>query len=510
MKSFNQIGDEFKFSIQSFINGNINVLDAFLENIEGETATRKLDRKFRYSYDGVNYSQYMEFNEANLATVNGYIDYILFLDFVYTRIGTDNSGVIIFNSLEITGDVILQINNYESTIGSIFSGILERNFYTESVRVNLLRKVYNSGIIPEFIERGENYDDADYISFWGTICKFFALTLTFAEEFDNLIYVEDKLFEYLRQQNVGLNKNLTLSDLQILAKNFLSNLRKRGTILPTLKKGTILKDGSEIKIDGEWLRIINFDENDEFIAQFERLENNSFFLDKSSSVYGGNYNDTQINKVNDKIKEDILSVYVQPSYWGNLINVDPHMDYSFNFTIKRKQLSNITSFSDILVGMYGFNEHGYQINRAFISAFTQNSNNYFLDSRILNITKVSEVDYRISCVLFNYKYAFNYKNILNINKGSNLKFASNKIKKVLPFINIGGTNLEVSNVNFRPLVKGLRIDKIKNPSFLQSVKFVNNYRKNNNDNRDEKMVNDFISQYLLPYNYLLNNIEIEQ
>lgn len=509
MKIFNQIGDEFRFSIQSFINGNINILDSFIEDIDGESSTRKLDRKFRYSYDGINYSQYIDFNVTNLSSVNGYVDYILFLDFIYTRVGTDNTGVIIFNSIEITGDVILQINNFETTAGSIFSEIIERNFYTEEIRVNLLRKVYNSGILPEFIERGEGYDDADFISYWGSICKFFALTLTFAEEFDNLLFVEDKLMEFLNQQNIGLNKNTTLSDLQIITKNLLSNISKRGTIIPTLKKGIVLKDGTELKVDGEWLRLIDFEEHDEFIAQFERKEHNGFFLDRSSSVYGGNYNDPQINKMNLEILEDSLILTDQPDYWDNLINVDPNIDYCLNFTLTKNAINNILSSSEITVGLFGFNEWGYSINRSFKNTFTQNFGNIFFKKRILKLIKVDDIHFRISCILFNHNYNYNRKNILNINEGNNLKFSTDEVRKIIPFINVDGTNLLISDVNFRPLVKGLNIDKIKNPSFLQSTKFVNNYRKNNNDNKDEDYVNSFISQYLLPYNYSLNSIEIE-
>ena len=242
------INDSFQFSIQAYIDGNLS-LNSLLEDVENETQDRFFERKYRYSLDSINYTEWNVLDLNNFE-ITGYADNIIFIDFIYTRKGSDTSGFLKFNSIEIAGKGVVQFNSYNKNFDSIFSDVLQKNFYIKSLRQNLLRKLYNSGILPKFIERGEGDDDDDFISFWGAICGFFSLISTFSNEFDEIPFNSEKLKEYLEQQNISTHRNSTLNQLKNISETLLQEYRFRGTAM------TFQKDGENL---GEWFRLISYE-----------------------------------------------------------------------------------------------------------------------------------------------------------------------------------------------------------------------------------------------------------
>jgi hypothetical protein len=113
----------------------------------------------------------------------------------------------------------------------------------------------------------------------------------------------------------------------------------------------------------------------------------------------------------------------------------------------------------------------------------------------------------------------------NLNKGTNLiiKNKTQKVEKIKLSIytsNSSALQLFVHDFKFRPLVRGKNISKkqinkaeysdpyIKNPQFLQSNTFCLNWRKNNNQEKNDLMVDNFIQNYLLPYQQKLVSIPL--
>ena len=272
-------------SVKDFTIEQIDKAQSLLEDVENETQDRFFERKYRYSLDSINYTEW-SILDLNNFEITGYADNIIFIDFIYTRKGSDTSGFLKFNSLEIIGEGIVQFNSYNKNFDLIFSDVLQKNFYTKSLRQNLLRKLYNSGILPKFIERGDG-DDDDFLSFWGAICGFFSLISTFSNEFDEIPFNSEKLKEYLEQQNISTHRNSTLNQLKNISETLLQEYRFRGTAM------TFQKDGENL---GEWLRLISYEEKDDFLIDFERKKDNGYFLNQSSIIFPGTFSDNLQNK----------------------------------------------------------------------------------------------------------------------------------------------------------------------------------------------------------------------
>lgn len=483
------INDSFQFSIQAYIDGNLS-LNSLLEDVENETQDRFFERKYRYSLDSINYTEW-SILDLNNFEITGYADNIVFIDFIYTRKGNDTSGFLKFNSLEIMGEGIVQFNSYNKNFDLIFSDVLQKNFYTKSLRQNLLRKLYNSGILPKFIERGDG-DDDDFLSFWGAICGFFSLISTFSNEFDEIPFNSEKLKEYLEQQNISTHRNSTLNQLKNISETLLQEYRFRGTAM------TFQKDGENL---GEWLRLISYEEKDDFLIDFERKKDNGYFLNQSSIIFPGTFSD---NLQIEKYKNQFISIISEadiPDYIPieNLIRIEKDIDYIFEFTLNKTYTGNFY----FNVGLATYNSSGFLVGNSLKNCKTQEFDNFFIKDRITCFKNTGKLVIR--CVLFNSEYEYDENNELNIGFGNNLKQEDTIFKNVMPII----TNYDfLEKVSVRPLVKGWNIKRQKNPQFLQSLKFVNNYRKNNNNDKDENYINNFLEKYLIPYHYKLNSIEI--
>lgn len=481
------INDSFKFSIQAYINGNLS-LNSLFEDVENETVDRFFEKKYRYSLDGINYTEW-DVLDLNNFEIIGYADNIVFIDFIYTRKGNDESGFLKFNSLEILGEGVIQFNSYNKNFDLIFSDVLQKNFYTKSLRQNLLRKLYNSGILPKFIERGGG-DDDDFLSFWGAICGFFSLISTFANEFDEIPFNSEKLKEYLNQQNISTHQNSTLNQLKNISENLLQEYRYRGTVM------TLQNDGENL---GEWLRLISYESKDDFLIDFERKKDNGYFLNQSSIIYPGTFSDNyQIEKFKNSYISDDANIpnYINPE---NLIPIEKDIDYIFEFTVNKNYVGSFY----FNIGLATYNSSGFLIENSLKNCKTQSFDNFFIKERITCFQNTGELIIR--CVLFNSEYEYDENNELNIGFGNNLKQENTIFKNVIPII----TNEDLfDNISVRPLVKGWNIKRQKNPQFLQSFRFINNYRKNNNNDKDENYVNNFLERYMIPYHYKLNSIEI--
>lgn len=494
------IGDEFTFSIHAFINGEMS-LNSYVEDVEGETRTRFFERKFKYSFDSVNYSEWEPLTVANISAIRGYADNILFIDFLYIRKGTDSTGELKFNSLSLDGDVILQINTYSITTDSIFSEILKNNFYTQSVRMNLLRKVYNSGILPEFIDRKKGFtQDKDFVSFWTTICGFFALISTLVEEFDSIPFESKKLQNYLEQYNIALHKDSTLEDLQAVSENLLSQLRLRGTVMPTREKEYVSAGVPKSMVSlGEWLRLISYSEADEFLIDFERKKDNGYYLQQSSVIYPGTFRDNkQIEKYkNFYFTELILPNSVNPN---DTIKLSKAVDYIFEVEITKP-----VGIFNLKLGLGTFNASGFRVANCLKESVNDSSSDYFFKGNV--DTLKAEGTFFIRCIIFNEEYDGTENNEPSILMGANLIQTNTISNSVIPIISIS-EEVIINSVSIRPLVKGWGVKRPKNPQFLQSLRFINNYRLNNNNDKDEERVDEFQEKYLIPYHYKLNSIAL--
>jgi len=547
-----EIGDVLIIYSQVVISSKVKFTN-YQDEVEGVNSNRFFIKKFRFSFDGLNYSEWIELNDSNLQNIEGTSYGLLFFEFRYERSGGDNSGVLVFKNVKLFGDVILQIVNNTSTLDSIFEELSNNDFYTQAVRNNLLRKIYHAGILPKFIERGQDVVDNDFISLWSAVCIFISYCNAFADNFENILFKRKYLAEYLKQNNIQFDdKEITYNLLYFLSSNFYDEIRKRGTSLTYKKQGTKLINDSITQIDGEWLRLLCRNHYDEFLLEIIQKEHSGFCIGKSSPNYNGTYFSKQLNKTEENESDFIdLSKYTiigNPSIQNEdgkncllinsdsglgfdldnpdeyvliekLINIDEEVDYEMTFNFLRK-----SGNSNLKVGIICYNRNGVILHNSTIKTIDGLISNKILDEDLQSISKISDCWYSFRGILFSKGTPVNYLKT-NLNKGTNLiiKNKTQKVEKIKLSIytsNSSALQLFIHDFKFRPLVRGKNISKkqinkaeysdpyIKNPQFLQSNTFCLNWRKNNNQEKNDLMVDNFIQNYLLPYQQKLVSIPL--
>jgi len=100
--------------------------------------------------------------------------------------------------------------------------------------VNLVQKVYEVGIIPTYLVRNEKefdlFEDKDYIDFWSSVAKMFAILYKFSLKFTMIYWNRELLCEYLRQKTIQFCDCSDLELLQRIASHYYDEIRQRGTI----------------------------------------------------------------------------------------------------------------------------------------------------------------------------------------------------------------------------------------------------------------------------------------
>ena len=423
---------------------------------------------------------------------------------------------------------------------------------TAQICNNLLRKIYQSGILPEFIERGPGIDDTDFVSFWSAVCCFLAYVSAFTNEFDSILYKRKYLGEHLTQRGLFFeSEEILFSEMQFLANNFYDEIRKRGTKLTYQKLGTELMDGSVTKIDGEWLRLINRNRYDEFLLDVVEKENHGWCLGKSSPFYNGNYKSEQINKTEENTADFVdLTLYdIQNSgsvsivndsglnvaklsgiglpasvgfgydlwtppplvNWEDLIIVDKELDYEITFNIKRKPGAN----AFVYFGVHGYNRNGSYKPLSFNDIQVGVTANYFFVDSFTDVTKIEDQWYSVRGIIYaagssTFTGKYSRSNVI----GRNLYFNANEdVDMVKPFIQISGSgDYHIHDFKMRPLIKGKTIlgqkPGVKNPQFIQGDSIVMNWHRNNSDKFTDDQVRNRIQDNLLPYEQKLIPINL--
>lgn len=555
------IGDILYIFSQAAIDGDVEIT-GFTDIIAGETSDRFFVKEFRYSTDAVNYSNWKELNDLNLQNINGKVRGLLFLEYKYTRSGSDNTGTLIFENITINGDIILQICNNTATMDSIFEDLYCNDFYTTAVRNNLLRKIYHHGIVPKFIERGEGIDDTDYIAFWGSVCLFLAFVSSFSNNFEFIFFKRELLVEYLYQQGLRFcRKEIQLQDLQYLTSRLFEEIRKRGTQLTYKKKHAELLDGNFTQTDGEWLRILCRNPYDEFLLDVIDKTKHGHCIGQSSPMYNGTLSSNQINKTKENSPdfqdEENFIITGNPTIDGDpdsdrdclkistveysgigydinnppniaeisdLIVVDSEIDYEVVFDIKR-----LSGDGDFIFGIHGFNRNGAYKPLSFYSTLDNQISNIMLSESTQDLTKIANEWYTIRGIIYakNSDPISNEFATLNNNRGNSLRFNhSEQIERISVFLQASNADILIHNFKVRPLIRGKNILRrtinpvgtrpvsqvlepyVKNPQFLQGINQALNWRRNNNDEMTDMEVDNFIQEYLLPYQQRINSIPI--
>ena len=162
-----------------------------------------------------------------------------------------------------------------------------------------------------------NYNaDEDFIKLYKSIATFFAYYVILARKYAIFYENEEFLLEQLRQKGLILVDDESFDRLTFYMKNYFSEMRKRGTLKIIERAGldeseSFSESGSlEENLNGELLRLIDFDECDEFIFNLRKGNKIGWNIANSSPLYKGTSNMENLNKI-----------------WSQLLDLDDYLNF---------------------------------------------------------------------------------------------------------------------------------------------------------------------------------------
>ena len=541
----NNIGDILLVTLAPKIMGKVRITN-FVDSIEGETEQRSLSREFRISQDGVFWTDWKPLNNENLSSDEFVTDNSLYIEVRYTRTGTDATGVIKFVDITFNG-VREEIQFVAPTLmSSILNKALGTNELS-SLEINIFKKLYYRGILPNYIERADNDDykeDKDFVDLFFSVARFFALFIIFFRRWERFKDDEDLLREQVRGYGLYFNEGkITLEELQHLSRNLFSQAQQRGTQTIFTRKGDILSNGTEAPIDGEFIRLTQNRSCDELLYENVPKWKMGWCMNQSSHMYKGNSRSFTLNKTRENsedfqsLSNFVLSKSGSGNYslafsgnkrvlklnFGsgsgraglgrasnedvsdNLYTADSQMDYEITFAFK---LNNASSGIKIEFGVEGFDINKNYLNDSFITPNGFTITNEFLN-QAANVWKSGKW-YFVRGIIHAYGSSNIEQETTNLGFGTNLYFNNLFLKYILPKIQVSSntaTGVEIWDYKIRPLVRGKNIIPLKDGEldakslgFIQAPDFFYTYFRNNNKTQSQQDITDIIEKYLYPFN----------
>jgi hypothetical protein len=315
-----EVGDIIRIKTDIPIIGIVS-LYSFVDDVTGETGIKYFDKSFRYSVDGgLNFTTWFELTTINIQSIVVKRKDQFIIDYKYVRTGTDSTGDLSFNQLTLSGDFQeLPYPVYTRSVFNLFFDVNDVNVLGWSL--NVLEKLYNRGIIPDYITRkweeiNPISSDADFIAFFNSFTHFFAIIVYYARQYGDIANNNILLSKFLESLGLYLNQNISEPHLQYLFANYTTEFRKRGT-------SAIVSLGDNNTPNGELLRLINYVFPNEFIFALLEPHATGWCLGKSSPSYNSTRQCENMIKGYEMYNgfKDIAKYPVSPN--SSVLSVDP-------------------------------------------------------------------------------------------------------------------------------------------------------------------------------------------
>lgn len=366
----------------------ISALVGYVDDTDNEDSSTYFSKSFRYSIDGVTYSDYIQLTIENLQAIDVSPTDTFIIEYRYRRSG-ESEGAIAFNSVDVEGifDEVVDGDEFSKSIFSKYMG--SQDLCSLNWSINVLEKLYANGLLPTYIERnrsGSTLEDKDFVDYWRSVTHYFAYYVCLARYYKDFHIDETLLLEYLTQRGLYICHDEEYENLLYLSKNYYDEIRQRGTINIARQKSYVLdydesnsnstsNSGSDSTINtkgvnGELLRLICFDVDNEFIFNLSKTEKIGWCINNASPLYRGMSNQMGANKAYEDFEnfsdltkyplinstyctvtgnesKNVLLIEGVPigsvsgigSDTTKLINIDPRLDYEITFFVKQTDLT---------------------------------------------------------------------------------------------------------------------------------------------------------------------------
>lgn len=477
-------------------------------------------KEFRVSLDGgFTFNSWQELTNENIAATSVHRQAAVVLEYRYTAVGSPEPLDLDFSDILInaTAGENLNYKIYDRTVFKRFFEVNDIGVFGWAL--NVLEKLYKKGlIIPDYVVRDENnnnnLEDQDFITYFNTITHYFALLVYYARRYENINSNKILLEEFLLNKDIELPVDRNLLDMLYLYENYIEEYRKRGTARIIEK----VSDGADI--DGELLRLIGYDDVDEFIFSILKPHVTGWCMGKSSPTWKGTefaeglikayeetydissltpyplLNSSFISLLNGEIKITGVLSSTQSGIGydgdtGKQIVVDPNVDYEISFRVKQSiKTENIT---------FGCRAYDKDRNELILENSVDGSGTrYFFEKKGLNLV---DQYYWVRGIVYNTNEP-NKAGGTTIG-GNNLRLPEN-VAYIVPIIIVdNGTTPDTGNttslvdIKIRPLKFNFSIGKLGSRPIIYSL------LKNENGELNNDNVERIIKQKLIPYTFFL-------
>lgn len=504
--TLSEIGDSIIIKSKNPLIGITGFL-SFVDDTENETVNRFFIKSFRFSTDSLNYGGWIELTNENLEQIS--LDYtdITDFDFKYERGGTDETGVLVFNSVSITGNLSDQVIEPSSFNQNEISEFVK---YDSGVSLywalNVADKTKNGDSIYKYIKKAGK----DFSDFWITIARLWGMLVAYARALSSVFDNKKVIQKFISSRGVYFNNNNTLQELSYLVENIFLEYKKRGTFSIFAKK-----EENENNIDGEFLRLIEYSPEEDFFYNYIYRPKTNWFIDVFSPTYRGrsgflslnrSYENTEsieqfdkypVFQVQEQVEEDGNN-YIRvegsvfsddPNILEKLIPIESYLDYELSFKVRISQLQDILCF-----GVYFYNEDFEKIEG--FNAQNENLSTEFFKNFELNVL---DQDVTIRTIIFAANRKAPYGTIPNIGTGNNLIFPP-KAKYIVPIIWLDNTSaFEEPFFLFRDL-KIHPLSVSYDMAFLNPPDTLELFLHNNSRQYNLNQLESILTNELLPYN----------
>lgn len=150
----NNIGDEIKFTLDPIT--NVSSINSFIDSITGETSTRFFKKYFRYAIEGLFFTEYRKLSNINLQSISIENLNSVIIEILYVRDGSDDTGVLYLDSIEIFSTQLTIDNGYEYDHSNFAKFFDSNDVDVEKWTLNVLKKIFEYGQLATFVLRGKN------------------------------------------------------------------------------------------------------------------------------------------------------------------------------------------------------------------------------------------------------------------------------------------------------------------------------------------------------------------
>jgi hypothetical protein len=495
----------------------LTALSSFTDSTVDETVNRSFLREFRYAINGSPYSEWIELTNLNLSNVSLDGADLLAIQYRYTRIGSDLTDELEWNSITVTtsGDM--------PDDGPAFSESVFSQFFTSlDVRVlgwalNVLEKIYAKGLVPEVVERRKGGDDSHFLHFFRPCCVFFAYLVEFGRAFE--FFKNDSVLaeKYLANKGSFTCGNETLDELVNVIINLLRTRSKRGTT------AMYKPANNDFPVDGEMLRLLAWTENDYFKIGLAHQKYAGWCLDNSSPEYRGLSGRKDLSS-SYETTEDINDLAKYPTF-GNgdmalvtsgakkvleisnvpateitgigdpdldfKIVIDPKLTYEVTCFVSQDVLDNVLTF-----GCLGFDANGNPVEFTDVTDSTLDRSLFFSQRSVQKV----DTYFFIRGIIYRHDTADVTEALaLNVGFGQPIRFRES-CNSIIPYIvldNSAGVSpsnkVRIWNISVNPIATDY------NRGYLDNTDWFDLFVKNNNGSYSREDLYAIFRRYFISY-----------